>query len=109
MLKGLQARRGIEARSAAAPSHVRPTGQAICQSKRTDCMSCGKAGIKRAEEPAYRLPADMRWRGSPTVRSRPATHSRYRNFSVASPIIARISAMIQKRMTICGSAQPFFS
>jgi hypothetical protein len=27
---------------------------------------------------------------------------------VASPIIARISEMIQKRITICGSAQPLF-
>ncbi len=33
----------------------------------------------------------------------------YRTFNVASPIIARISEMIQKRMTICGSAQPRFS
>jgi hypothetical protein len=32
-----------------------------------------------------------------------------RSFSVASPISARISEMIQKRMTICGSAQPCFS
>ena len=34
---------------------------------------------------------------------------RYLTFSVASPIMARISEMIQKRMTICGSAHPFFS
>ena len=33
----------------------------------------------------------------------------YRNFSVASPAIARIQAMIQKRMTIVGSSQPFCS
>ena len=33
----------------------------------------------------------------------------YLTFSVARPIIARISEMIQKRITICGSAQPFFS
>ena len=33
----------------------------------------------------------------------------YRTFSVASPIIARISEMIQKRITMVGSAQPFFS
>ena len=33
----------------------------------------------------------------------------YRTFSVARPIIARISEMIQKRITIWGSAQPFFS
>jgi hypothetical protein len=33
----------------------------------------------------------------------------YRNFSVASPTIARISDTIQNRITICGSAQPFFS
>ena len=32
-----------------------------------------------------------------------------RIFSVASPISARISEMIQKRITICGSCQPFFS
>ena len=32
-----------------------------------------------------------------------------RTFSVASPIIARINAMTQKRITICGSDQPFFS
>ena len=35
--------------------------------------------------------------------------SAHRSFSVASPIIARISETIQKRMTICGSAQPSFS
>jgi hypothetical protein len=32
-----------------------------------------------------------------------------RTFSVANPIIARIRLMIQNRITICGSAQPFFS
>jgi len=31
------------------------------------------------------------------------------SLSVASPISARISEMIQNRITICGSAQPFFS
>ena len=30
-------------------------------------------------------------------------------FSVANPIIARVQLMIQNRITICGSAQPFFS
>ncbi len=33
----------------------------------------------------------------------------HRTFSVARPIIARMSEMIQNRITICGSAQPFFS
>jgi hypothetical protein len=33
----------------------------------------------------------------------------YRTFSVASPIIARMSEMIQKRITMVLSAQPFFS
>ena len=33
----------------------------------------------------------------------------HRSFSVARPTIARIEEMIQKRMTIVGSAQPFFS
>ena len=33
----------------------------------------------------------------------------YRTFNVASPMIANISEIIQKRMTICGSVQPFFS
>ena len=33
----------------------------------------------------------------------------HRSFSVASPIIARISETIQNRITICGSAQPSFS
>src|SRR6185312_8787389 len=33
----------------------------------------------------------------------------HRIFSVASPASARIAAMIQKRMTTVGSAQPFFS
>ena len=33
----------------------------------------------------------------------------YRIFRVAKPIIARMSEMIQKRITICGSFQPFFS
>lgn len=32
-----------------------------------------------------------------------------RTLSVASPIIARISEIIQNRITIVGSAQPFFS
>lgn len=32
-----------------------------------------------------------------------------RSFSVARPIRARIREMIQKRITIVGSAQPFFS
>ena len=35
--------------------------------------------------------------------------TRYRTFSVASPSMARISEMIQNRITICGSAQPRFS
>ena len=33
----------------------------------------------------------------------------HRSFSVARPMTARISETIQKRMTICGSAQPSFS
>ncbi len=33
----------------------------------------------------------------------------YLNFSVDSPISARMTAMIQKRITIVGSDQPFFS
>ena len=33
----------------------------------------------------------------------------YRNFSVARPAIARIQEMIQNRMTIVGSSQPFCS
>ena len=33
----------------------------------------------------------------------------YRSFSVARPAIARIAAMIQKRMTMVGSSQPFCS
>ena len=37
----------------------------------------------------------------------PAMHH-HRTFNVASPIRARIHEMIQNRMTICGSAQPFF-
>jgi len=36
-------------------------------------------------------------------------HCRYRNFKVASPAIARISAMIQKRITILDSSQPICS
>lgn len=32
-----------------------------------------------------------------------------RSFKVASPIRAKINEMIQKRITICGSCQPFFS
>ncbi len=45
-------------------------------------------------------------------RTRPAFRLRLpaqRTFSVASPISARTRLMIQNRMTICGSAQPFFS
>ena len=37
------------------------------------------------------------------------TRSHYRNFNVLSPISAKIIAMIQNRITIVGSAQPFFS
>ena len=33
----------------------------------------------------------------------------HRTFNVASPISASTKEMIQKRMTICGSDQPFFS
>ena len=33
----------------------------------------------------------------------------YRTFKVARPITAKIREMIQKRMTIWGSDQPFFS
>src|ERR1041385_3416351 len=33
----------------------------------------------------------------------------HRSFRVASPASARIAAMIQKRMTMVGSAHPFFS
>ncbi len=33
----------------------------------------------------------------------------YRNFSVARPAIAKIQAMIQKRMTIFGSSHPICS
>jgi len=40
---------------------------------------------------------------------KPAGLTDHRTFSVARPIKARISEMIQNRMTICGSAQPFFS
>lgn len=55
-----------------------------------------------------------RW-GDPLIASGPRTRTLvsegelYRTFSVARPTSARISEMIQKRMTICGSAQPFFS
>ncbi len=44
-------------------------------------------------------------RGPPFDRSREG----YRTFSVARPIIARMREMIQKRMTMVLSAQPFFS
>ena len=33
----------------------------------------------------------------------------HRSFNVANPAIARIEAMIQKRMTMVGSSQPFCS
>ena len=39
----------------------------------------------------------------------PTIIAHHRSFSVASPAIARIEAMIQKRMTMVGSCQPFFS
>jgi hypothetical protein len=35
--------------------------------------------------------------------------ARYRSFNVARPAIARIQAIIQKRITMVGSAQPFCS
>ena len=43
--------------------------------------------------------------------SKPGTRiiAAYRNFNVASPAIARMAAMIQKRMTMVGSDQPFCS
>lgn len=37
------------------------------------------------------------------------TESTYRNFSVERPTRARMLAIIQKRTTMVGSAQPFFS
>src|SRR5690606_29967472 len=40
---------------------------------------------------------------------RQALRRAQRSFSVARPMSARMSEMIQKRITICGSAQPFFS
>ena len=49
---------------------------------------------------------------APNACQAPSRHyrtQRYRTFNVARPIIARIRAMIQNRMTICGSDQPFFS
>ena len=48
------------------------------------------------------LRAGIGWAISPSL----AIHL---TFSVARPIIARIRLMIQNRITICGSAQPFFS
>ena len=54
------------------------------------------------EEISLALPALL------TIQS-PGLAAAQRIFSVASPIRARISEMIQKRMTICGSAQPRFS
>jgi hypothetical protein len=42
-------------------------------------------------------------------RPRRSAATPYRTLSVASPISARISEMIQNRITICGSAQPCFS
>ena len=36
-------------------------------------------------------------------------HQHHRSFSVESPASASITEMIQKRITICGSVQPFCS
>ena len=55
----------------------------------------GEAGLAEAED-----------------RDRPARgvgNPDHRSFKVASPASARIAAMIQKRMTMVGSAHPFFS
>ncbi len=54
---------------------------------------------------SYRYDQQCQWLDPPS----PWGHPVYRTFSVASPISARISEMIQNRITICGSAQPCFS
>ena len=52
----------------------------------------------------------LRWRGLATNWAIPKMSiGRHRSFNVANPAIARIEAMIQKRMTIVGSSQPFCS
>jgi hypothetical protein len=57
--------------------------------------------------PASRLPRNLATGSNHT--SPKLAKPGYRTFKVARPIIARIKEMIQKRITICGSAQPFFS
>lgn len=61
------------------------------------------------------LEAAEAWLGSDTDEAEnvpfrcAASSGLYRTFRVARPMTARISEMIQNRITICGSAQPFFS
>ena len=66
--------------------------------------------------PQRRAPGRQRYRNA-RGRKRPSNcrrvardqSSHYLSFSVASPMSASTIAMIQKRITIVGSAQPFFS
>ncbi len=69
-----------------------------------------KAGGERSAPP--RVPsAREAEHGDPADPSKPGTAiiAAYRSFNVASPAIARIEAMIQKRMTTVGSSHPFCS
>lgn len=69
----------------------------------------GRGGVRHRQAagpfPAPAGMGRMAWRAAGV----PPLGNRQRIFSVASPIRARISEMIQKRITICGSCQPFFS
>lgn len=56
-----------------------------------------------------RLGASRTQQGTGGPQARRARRESYLTFNVASPIIARINEMIQNRITIVGSAQPFFS
>ena len=64
----------------------------------------GAAGNERAERRQARA-AEAEQRDAPTAKGLDRRH-RHLSFSVARPIIASTKAMIQKRMTICGSDQP---
>ncbi len=83
------------ARAVASPDRPRP-------STATLRPSYPRTAIIAAPSPLHPGPDIPRGRDAPGAATQ-------RSFSVASPISASTRLMIQNRITICGSAQPFFS
>jgi hypothetical protein len=94
------------------PGHIHP------ERLRADLLGDRTPGFEVAHPDHHAMPARHQPRrdGAPDAaiaarhqRGRSVGSSHHRSFKVASPISARISEMIQNRITTCGSAQPFFS